>query len=294
MSRTVRQIFDEMVAEKATLSSLSALQPNIDSSQTLLTDLTSTSRVARWRLLLWVMAFGIWSLENITEGMLAQKIPPTLLYRKQRVLEFQYGDALVEDNGKWVYNPVVAANRIVTFASVKQDQSTGRVTIKVCKDDGAGNPTPLSTPEFNAFKAFNLVDGTEGTKYSYISSNPDTFKVGYDIYFDPAVMDGTGLLIADGVTYPVHDAIANYLKNLPFDGLFVAEQLDAIVGAVAGVHYVQRTLCMAKVGSNPYTNINTANPSIYPPFAGFGRISTATGETLADTLNFIPNPQQVL
>jgi hypothetical protein len=292
MARTISQIYNEMATQKAAFSSLTALQPNVDDAQTLLSDLSSTSPVGRWRLLLWIAAFGIYTHEVIVEQMLAAKIPPTLLWRKQRCLAFQYGDDLVEDNGSWVYNPVVPANRIVAYCSVKQDQTSGIVTVKVGKDDGAGNPTPLSTAEFDAFQAFLLVDGTEGTKFSPITSNPDTFKVAYNVYYDPAVMDSTGALIADG-TKPVEEAIKSYLKNLPFDGLFIAEQLDTKVNAATGVNYAQRTVCQAKVGSNPYTNIQTLSPSIYQPFAGYGRISTASGETLADLINYIPNPQQV-
>lgn len=287
MARSIQQIYNEIVTEKAAMSSLAALQPSIDDTQTLLTDLTSTSKVARWRLFAWIVAAAIFNHERIVEQTLDQKLPDTPAHRRNRCLEFQYGDALTQVNGKWEYVPVVLANRIIKYASIKQDAGTGLVTIKVGKDDGNGNPIPLTTGELDAFKAFNLQDATIGTRFSYISSNADTFKVGYNVYYNPALMAADGSLIADG-SKPVEDAINSYLKNLPFDGLFIAEQLDLAVNQATGVQYAQRTMCQAKQGSNPYTNIQALSPSVYPPFAGYGRISTASGETLADTINYIP------
>ena len=65
MARQISEIYNELVLEKQNFTQLNALQPNIDSSQTLLNDLNTSSKVAVWRLIFFVVAVGIWSLENI-------------------------------------------------------------------------------------------------------------------------------------------------------------------------------------------------------------------------------------
>ena len=53
MARTIGEIYDLLVAEKNNQPTLAALQPAIDDEQTLLSDLTSASKVAIWRLWLY-------------------------------------------------------------------------------------------------------------------------------------------------------------------------------------------------------------------------------------------------
>jgi hypothetical protein len=50
MARSIEEIYNEMLAEKANHSQLDSL--------------TSTSQAAVWRGLFWVVAFGIYTLEN--------------------------------------------------------------------------------------------------------------------------------------------------------------------------------------------------------------------------------------
>tara|TARA_R110000751_G_scaffold214362_2_gene317863 strand:+ start:530 stop:835 length:306 start_codon:yes stop_codon:yes gene_type:complete len=59
MAGTISEIYDSIITEKQTMTSLNDLQPNIDSSQDLLTDLTSSSKVAVWRLWAFITAVAI-------------------------------------------------------------------------------------------------------------------------------------------------------------------------------------------------------------------------------------------
>ncbi len=65
MARTVKEIYNEMVLEKQSMSTLNGLHPGIDNAQTLLTDLTTQSKVTIWRLLFFVTAVGIWIHEKL-------------------------------------------------------------------------------------------------------------------------------------------------------------------------------------------------------------------------------------
>ena len=74
MARTIKQIYDAMITEKETFSSLNTLVPNPDTAQTFLSDLTTSSKVAIWRLMFWVVAVAIWSHEQIFDQHKAELI----------------------------------------------------------------------------------------------------------------------------------------------------------------------------------------------------------------------------
>jgi len=112
MARSISVIFDEIIDEKETFTSLDALVPNPDSSQTFLADLTSTSKVAIWRLIFWVVAFAIHAHEKlfdehvkVVEARALEIIPGTTLYYVVESKKFQNGDDLIfdETTGKFSY-----------------------------------------------------------------------------------------------------------------------------------------------------------------------------------------------
>ena len=94
MARTIAEIYDSIIAEKQNMSSLNALQPSIDSSQDLLNDLTSSSKVAVWRLWAFITAVAINVFEVIHDQHVAwienraTQIPTgtTIWYHEQSLL----------------------------------------------------------------------------------------------------------------------------------------------------------------------------------------------------------------
>ena len=101
MARTVQQIYDEMIAEKESMAVLNTLQPNTDSAQTLLSDLTSSSKVAVWRLIFFVMAVGIWTVEKLfdehviwIENRATEMIVGTAVWCRVQAMEYKQGESL--------------------------------------------------------------------------------------------------------------------------------------------------------------------------------------------------------
>lgn len=66
MARSPQYWYDYMIAEKQTNSNLNNLVPNPDTNQTLLNDLTTPSKVADWRLWIWVVANSSQIRQDIT------------------------------------------------------------------------------------------------------------------------------------------------------------------------------------------------------------------------------------
>ena len=116
MARTIQQIFDEMIAEKETFTSLDDLVPNPDSSQTFLDDLTSASKVAIWRLMFWVVAFAIFVHEKLfdqhvidIEARAKEIIPATTRFYVIESKKFQLGDSLIFDGEKFVFEDTTSS-----------------------------------------------------------------------------------------------------------------------------------------------------------------------------------------
>lgn len=243
MSRTIEQIFDEIITEKETFSSLDGLEPKPDSSQILLADLTSTSKVAIWRLKFRVMAFAIFVHEQLfdqhvieVEDRAKEITPGVTRWYVSEAKKFQNGFELEFINDIFVYEDTTSAAAI---ASQIIEQASARdlnqiVTLKVAKDDGLGGLEKLTTPEKTAFEAYVDQFKIAGTKTTVISDDPDILKLAYTIEFDPLVMLANGTLIEDGSS-PVQEAIDGYIEGLPFDSTFRVQDLTDAIQLARGV-----------------------------------------------------------
>lgn len=290
-TRTISEIYNEMITEKETFSSLNGLIPAPDSAQTFLTDLTSSSKVAVWRLFFWVVAVSIWSHEKLFEIFKSEiiEIGNNLItgtrnwYRIQSEA-FQYGDALTWNPTKlkFEYPAGSTGAKVVKHASIRE--AVGILRIKVAKDDGSGGLMPLSTPEATAFETYINQVKFAGTSVSVVNLTADLLQLSIDIYYNPLLITSTGESILNSGVFPVRDAINNHLINLPFDGTFNLTKLtDAIQNAV-GVIDVVIVTANAKTGSNPYV----ATGQNYIANAGYLEIDPTFPLSSPSVLNYIP------
>jgi len=287
MARTVSQIYDALIAEKEALDNLAGLQPSPDEFQTFLQDLTSPSKVAIWRLFLYVVAFGHWVIEVLydrhVETVTALKyvlITGTVRWYQQKALEFQYGDALTWNGSQYVYNPVTLANQIVKRAAVID--AGGIVRVKVAKLDVDGvTPIPLTAPENVSFTAYMESIAFAGVNIIVISTSADDVIINAVVYYDPLVLTPTGESILNAGVYPAEDAINGYISNLPFNGVFNKTALVDAMQAAEGVVDPVLGVLSARYGSNPFALVGDN----YTAFAGHMTIDS--GSPLNTTLTYI-------
>jgi hypothetical protein len=253
-----------MIAEKELNANLIGLQPNVESGQNLLTDLTSSSKVAIWRLIFFVVAVGIWSHEKIfdlhkaeIETRANEMIPGTLRWYRNEALKFQYGDALIWNNDllKFQYPDGSTGAKIISQASaIEPIGSNNQVRIKVAKLV-SGDLVPLSSGEETAFNNYINQIKFAGTNVSVTNINADLLKLNIEIVYNPLILTPTGELISEPGLYPVRDAINNYIKFLPFDGVFNRNKfIDAMQSASGVVDPIINTI-EAKTGALPYVPI---------------------------------------
>lgn len=288
---SITEYYDLLIAEKNSMSSLNALQPNIDSSQTLLNDLTSTSKVSRWRLLVWLMAFGLWFQKGVLTLLAKDTEIGTPSWYKRKALQFQYGDDLTLVDNVPVYNPVVPANQIIKLVAVIEPP-LGGIIYKVAGLDGSGNPVALTTPQMTAFQSYTSLFKIAGTRVQFVSQQADDLKIALRIFYNPLVIAQNGALLTDSSVFPVNNAINDYLKQINvdnFDGRLYMDELVERVKAATGVNHVVKISAHAKPfyeTSGNYVDILATDDQSYNPEAGHLRISTATGETLTDLIEY--------
>jgi len=289
MARTIQEVYDALIAEKETFSSLDALEPKPDDSQTFLDDLSSPSKVAIWRLYFWVCAFGIHIMEILFDNHTQQildlgdsLITGTAAWLRDRSFEFQFGDTLVynPDNGAFEYPVIDETKQIIKRASVIEVGN--QVIVKVAKEDLSGDPEKLTVSEKNSFDAYMLAIKFAGTNIAIKSEDADLLKIFYDVHYDPLVLKADGESILNPGTFPVEDAINNFVSNLPFNGILNLTELTDAVQLAAGVKDPVLTLAEAKFGALPYETINRE----YVADAGYMAVDPAF--PLDSTLTYIP------
>jgi hypothetical protein len=276
MARTIQEIYDSIIAEKETRAELLNLQPAPDTSQTFLDDLTSTSKVAIWRLLFYTVAFAIWVHEKLFDehtaavnALAADLITGTARWYQLEMFKFQFGDTLLFIDGKFQY-AIEDLNAQIIKRSAVQVNGT-QVIIKVAKLDITDNPIPLSIAELTAFTEYVNQIKFAGTNTLIVSNDADLLKIEYQVFYDPLVMDASGGLLSDPLVKPVEDAINNYISNLPFDGNLVLTNLTDAVQAAEGVVDPVIGVAEARVGALPFQTIVNK----YNAVAGYMKIDPA-------------------
>lgn len=230
MARTLSTIQNEIIAQ-------------VQSSATLAPLLTSTSKTAIWREITFVVAVAIYTLEKLldvfkqdVDTSIAELKPHSLRWYANKSKAFQYGFALVTEadyyDNTGVDELTIEASKIIAYAAVVEQQRGLR--IKVAKDNGT-DLEPLTITELNAFKDYMKEVKDAGVKLEITSTVADQLKLQMDIYYNPQILNSLGGRLDGTVAEPVQDAIKNYLKNLPFNGVFLLQNLIDELQKVEGV-----------------------------------------------------------
>lgn len=274
MARSIDTIFNELLVAKAAKAELSGL--------------TSTSAVSVWRLLLYVVAVGIWTMEKLFDlhlaevrGIIASQKRGTVQWYAEMAKLFQFGDALVSDqdyyNNTGLSDATIAAKKVVAFAAATESGSS--VRIKVARLN-AGDLAPLTAPQLAAFQTYMARIKYAGVFLSFVNSAADALRLELKVYYDPLVIDADGRRIDGRNDTPVQSEIDDYLINkIAFDSYFIPTALVDALQAVDGVKLPVITDSKARYGMLPFADTGDR----YLPDSGYLRIAP---EDL--TITFIP------
>jgi hypothetical protein len=235
----------------------------------MLSGLTSTSRSAIWRLWTRVVAFCQQKLESLFDahksevnGILATQRPHRPQWYAEVAKKFRFGEALPADTDTYP-DDAAPGSEIVAYAAAVE--LTNLLRIKVAKVSGAVL-APLSTPELTAFSAYMNRIKDAGVRLQLTSGNPDNLRLQVNVYYDPLVLDNTGARLDGTAASPVKDGINFFLNNLPFNGIFVTNDLIRYVTEnVEGVEIFDILAIQANYGSTAFVAFDPQ----YIPDAGY-------------------------
>lgn len=220
-----------------------------------LNELNSTSKVAIWRLWVYIIAVAIWSLEKLfdlhradIDKRLAELKPHTARWYRSKALAFQYGFDLLPDSDKFNNQghteEAIEASKIVKYSAVIESKNEGRLIVKIAGEQGE-QLQPITDAQKQAFEAYLQEIKDAGVRLSVVNYQPDILHLQMKIVYDPLVLDSNGQSIIHA-TKPVETAIKDYLKRLPFNGeLVLAHLIDALQQA-EGVKIPHLVLAQSK------------------------------------------------
>ena len=220
-----------------------------------LNELNSTSKVAIWRLWVYIIAVAIWSLEKLfdqhradIDKRLAELKPHTARWYRSKALAFQYGFDLLPDSDKFNNQghteEAIEASKIVKYSAVIESKNEGRLIVKIATEQGE-QLQPITDAQKQAFEAYLSEIKDAGVRLSVVNYQPDILHLQMKIVYDPLVLDSNGQSIIHA-TKPVEEAIKSYLKRLPFNGeLVLAHLIDALQQA-EGVKIPHLVLAQSK------------------------------------------------
>ena len=241
MARSIQEIQNIILQAKA--------------QEPVLESLNSTSKVAIWRLWVYIIAVAIWSLEKLfdqhradIDKRLAELKPHTARWYRSKALAFQYGFDLLPDsdtfNNQGHTEEAIEASKIVKYSAVVESPNEGRLIVKIATEQ-VDTLQPITDAQKQAFEAYLQEIKDAGVRLSVVNYQPDILHLQMKIVYDPLVLDSNGQSILHA-TKPIETAIKDYLKRLPFNGeLVLAHLIDALQQA-EGVKIPHLVLAQSK------------------------------------------------
>ncbi|MDP3679781.1 MAG: nucleotidyltransferase [Flavobacterium sp.] len=239
-----------------------------------LAGLNSQSKVSIYRLIVFIVAFSIWVLENLfdthkkeVDDIIEAKMPHRPSWYRTKAKAFQYGFALIADTDKYdntgYTDDQVLVSKIIKYAAVTP--SAGQILIKIATE-AAGVLAPITPEQKASFDAYILEIADCGVKYIVVNHLPDILLLNLQIFRDPLVLDSNGMSIING-NYPVQDAINEYMKELPFNGeLVLAHFIDKLQKAEGVVipHIINAESQAIDINTNEYLDAEPINVKTVP------------------------------
>ena len=261
MARSIQDIQQLIYAQKA--------------QEPALENLNSTSKVAIWRLWVYIISVAIWSLEKLFDlhrtdinKRLTELKPHTARWYRSKALAFQYGFSLSLEsdkyNNQWLTEEQIEASKIIKYSAVVESKNEGRLIVKIAGEQG-DTLQPITDVQRKSFEAYLQEIKDAGVRLSVVNYQPDVLHLQMKIVYDPLVLDSNGQSITKA-TKPVEETIKSYLKRLPFNGeLVLAHLIDALQQA-EGVKIPHLVLAQSKniTSSGEYGAFETIEISKIP------------------------------
>ncbi|MDE5424034.1 hypothetical protein L3073_17600 [Ancylomarina sp. DW003] len=217
-----------------------------------------TSKTNLIGLMAYVMAVAIFTLETLydqfksnVDTKIRELKPHSLKWYNNKIKAFQYGHGLVAESD--IYENDDKDSRIIRYSAV--DEINGELFVKVAKDDGNSNPSSLDDSELNSFKNYMAQVKDAGVILKIKSEPGDSLRLSLNIHYDPLILNSEGIRLDGQDEAPVQNTIRDFIKNLPFNGVFTISHLVDTLQVTEGVTIPEITSCETKSGNHDYKQV---------------------------------------
>lgn len=273
--RSIDEIFQELLAEKQNLPTLSGLDPNGIIDEATLSTSLSDGQAPEWVLWLYNMAVQTHITElaaasSVTDidTIFENKVVATGQWYIEKALAFQFGDTVGVDPITYEvkYATIDESKQIIGSCTVRT--LGGQVVLKIRRKD----TDILTTEEYNSFVSYMNKVKIAGTRIIVDNFEGDLLTINMDIVYkgDNDLSD---------VKSQVEAVINTYINNLEFDSKFVTSSL---------VNALQELDVIIDPQFNTSSAIDSLGNSInflheYDTNAGWGKINVPLADTLTYT-----------
>lgn len=282
MARTINEI-------KRSMTDVFIANPQVIADYSLDTSKTfdqEFSTVSIESILFGCVATGIWVMESLfdkrdkeAKAFVELNRGPYTQFYIEKAKDFQYGYDLAPNQIYYDNTGLppadIEASKIVKYAAAIG--VTKGVRIKIAGET-SGELAPVGAAEFAAFDHYMNRIKPPGQNLYLVNLPPDQLRLNLTIYFNPLVLDPTGKRRDGTNDTPVFSAINAFLRNQPFDGLFVLAKLVDTLQLVEGVVIPDVNEAAARYGVLNYMDIDVS----YLPDSGYLRLSEFT-------VNYLPH-----
>jgi len=211
----------------------------------------------------------MWTLENLfdyhkseVDAIISAQKPHTLQWYVSKAKLFQFGATLPDNSDTYLSPSTDPSVAIVKYAAAVE--LSNLVRIKAAKDN-AGTLESLTPVQLSSFAAYMNRIKDAGVRLQVTSGDPDNLQLVLKVFYDPLVLTSTGARVDGSSLTPVLDAVNSFLSSLPFNGVFILNQLIAALQAVDGVEIGYVISAQANYAATPYVPIAVK----YTPDAGY-------------------------
>lgn len=274
MSRTLEAIETEGLEAVSATAELSTLEILTTNEQNTIANLTSTSKVARWRKFIKIMSFMIFVHEQLwdvlrldLENRIASSRIHTRPWYREKALAFRYGQDLIPETDVYTDEgltvPEIEASKIIKHAAIVRVVVNGYGTLraKVAKEEN-GEPVPLNTTEGTALAYYMNEVADAGTVITITSLPADDLKLELVVYYDPLILDNEGKRLDGTNNTPVVESCISFLRNIDFNGEFIKTELKDYLKQVEGVKIPVVKNAWSRYGTYNYDIDNVPNVGV--------------------------------
>ncbi len=242
MARTIAEIKKEMTdrfMNEENIQKLYDIEPGTEFDR-------AFAKASIENIFFYIAATCMWTLEKLFDyhrqevtGIIDNLKPHSLRWYVSKAKAFMLGKELLPDSDEYDTSGMTAdqieAARVVKYASATD---TGGVVFLKIAGEKNGEPAPIPDSAFEGFQLYIREVKDAGVVVQEINRPADHFRLTMTIFYNPMVMNNTGVVLAGNKTgsKPVQETIKAFIKNLPFNGEYrnvsLVDELQKIEGVV--------------------------------------------------------------